>query len=327
MGEMPGAGAMDRPPPMPESNRPGSPSLIPLLTGSLVSLLFAILLAQYFARPIRSLGHAFESVAQGRLGTRIGGEMGHRHDELADLGRGFDNMADHLQRLVEGKQRLLHDVSHELRSPLARLQAAIDLMQQQPDRADEFITRIERESTRIDRLVEELLTLARLDAGIPGIQLLEVDLNEVVLAISDDAAFEAETKKCRVKTSLPDKACVHGNPDLLHRAIENVVRNAIRYTPEGGNIAISIATDRENNHLYLEVKDEGDGVPENQLKLIFEPFYRSPNADRFTGFGIGMAITKRIVEAHDGTVTASNRKEGGLSVVIKFPLMTNSAAC
>jgi signal transduction histidine kinase len=336
----PNMGMDDQPPPPPpesvasrevsgrailEQNSPAhrrviSPTFLPLLAGSLVSLLFAAFLAQYFARPIRILRQAFLSVAKGKIGTRIGNGMGNRHDELADLGAGFDNMADHLQRLVEGKQRLLHDVSHELRSPLARLQAAIDLMQQQPERTQEFLGRIEKESGRVDRLIEELLTLARLDSGIPNNQMVEVDLSEMLEMISEDASFEAETKKCRVLTTLPEKMLLIGNPVLLHRAIENIVRNAIRHTPEGGCVTIRGELNREITRLTLEIKDQGSGVPENELKLIFEPFYRSPTANTFKGFGIGMAITRRVVDAHKGKVIAKNLKEGGLSVSITLPI-------
>jgi signal transduction histidine kinase len=304
----------------PAHGRLMSPTLLPLLAGSLVSLLFAAFLAQYFARPIRILRQAFLSVEKGKMGTRIERSMGNRNDELADLGTGFDNMADHLQRLVEGKQRLLHDVSHELRSPLARLQAAIDLMRQQPERTQEFHERIEKESARIDGLIEELLTLARLDTGIPSNQMLEVDLIEMIEIISEDASFEAETKNCQVKTTLPDKVLLISNPVLLHRAIENIVRNAIRHTPEGGSVTIQGKINRKKTWLTLEITDQGDGVPEKELKLIFEPFYRSPTADRFKGFGIGMAITRRVVDAHKGKVIAKNLKEGGLSVSIILPL-------
>jgi signal transduction histidine kinase len=295
-----------------------------LVAGSLVSLLFALLLARYFVGPIRSLQQAFESVANGRMDTRIGDTMGRRKDELADLGTGFDSMAERLQGLVEGKQRLLHDVSHELRSPLARMQAAIDLMQQQPERIGEFSQRLERESERIDKLVGELLTLARLDSDIPGIHMDLIDLKEMIETIAADAAFEAESKQCSVLANLPEKAYMVGSPDLLHRAIENIVRNAIRHTPEGGKITIAGETKPEENWFVLKIMDNGEGVPESDLKLIFEPFYRSPTADRFKGYGIGMALTRRVVDAHKGKVSAANRKQGGLVVTMLLPLSSES---
>lgn len=296
------------------------PWLPPLIVGSLVSLLFAALLARYFSRPIRALRHAFDATANGHLDTRIGQTIEYRHDELSDLGAYFDRMAERLQKLIESKQRLLHDVSHELRSPLARLQAVLDLMQQQPDRTEELLERIERESNRIDKLVGELLTLARLDNDFPGIQAMELDLNEVIEAIAEDASFEAETKQCRVNLQLPDKICINGYPELLHRAIENIVRNAIRHTPSGSSISITGETDSEQKWLYLHIMDEGEGVPESDLNLLFEPFFRSTTADQFQGYGMGMAITQRVAEAHGGKVTARNRDEGGLAVTLELPL-------
>lgn len=309
-----------REPPLSLPEHTVSAPVLPLLAGSLVSLLFAALLAWYFARPIRTLGQAFESVANGRLETRVGQAMGNRHDELADLGSGFDSMAERLQGLVEGKQRLLHDVSHELRSPLARLQAATDLMQQQPERTAEFIDRIERESGRINRLVGELLTLARLDAGIPGNRMLSIDLNELIEAIAEDARFEAETKQCRVVVSMPEKGFVRGTPELLHRAIENIVRNALRHTPDGSQISITTQVDREQQRLSIDIMDEGKGVPEAEIQSLFEPFFRSPTANRFTGYGMGMAITRRVVDVHHGKVSAKNRTDGGLIVTIELPM-------
>jgi signal transduction histidine kinase len=233
-------------------------------------------------------------------------------------------MAERLQELVEGKQRLLHDVSHELRSPLARMQAAIDLMQQQPERNTEFIERIERESGRIDRLVGELLTLARLDGGINDIHMEFVDLKEMIEIIAEDAAFEAESKSCPVVLTLPQKVSMQGNPDLLHRAIENIVRNAIRYSPDAGQVTINGKLTEDHQSFSLIVSDQGKGVAESDLELIFEPFYRSPTADRFQGYGIGMALTRRVIDAHQGSVFAANRQQGGLRVSILLPLVIDS---
>ncbi len=292
------------------------PPLLPLIAGSLVSLLFAALLAWYFSRPIRSLRQAFKAVASGRFETRIGGVMGYRHDELADLASGFDRMAERLQGLVDKKLRLLHDVSHELRSPLARLQAAADLMRQQPERCVEFVELIERDTGRMDRLVGELLTLARLDAGITEEMSARFDLNQLMQSIAEDAKLEAEAKQCRVDVSLPQQLAVHGNRELIRRAIENVVRNALRHTPSGGNIFIAAAVEQEQERVIVEVADEGDGVTDQDLNTIFEPFIRSASEDTSTGYGLGLAITRSIVEAHGGEVYARNRPEGGLAVTI-----------
>lgn len=297
--------------------RPLRSPWVPLLAGGTVSLLFAALLAWYFARPIRSLRGAFESVAAGQLDTRIGPAMSGRSDELADLGADFDRMAERLQGLVEGQRRLLHDVSHELRSPLARLQAAADLMRQQPERAAELMERIGRDTERMDRLVGELLTLARLDAGTAGRMDQSVDLVELLTAIADDARFEAQARQCRVELDLPPTLATNGNGELLHRAIENIVRNALRHSPDGSRIGI--AARHGDGAIAIEISDEGPGIAEQELAAIFEPFVRGSAAPPFSGYGLGLAITRRIIEAHGGNIHAANRPAGGLRVALSLP--------
>ena len=310
-GEPPGGQA----PPPP---RHIAPPLLPILAGSLVSLVFAALLAWYFARPIRTLRSAFAAVADGKLETRIGGAMGTRNDELADLGHDFDHMASRLDKLIETQRRLLHDVSHELRSPLARLQAAADLMVQQPERGGEFVDRIQRDTARMDGLVGELLTLARLDAGMAGRLDEDVDIYEIVVDVADAAAFEAQLKHCTIVCQITESRIVLGNHELLHRAIENVVRNALRHSPENG--IVTIAAEVEATRLALTVSDQGPGVADSELGAIFEPFVRGAGAPSSTGHGLGLAITRRVALAHGGGVRAENRTLGGLAVTIEIPL-------
>ena len=308
-----------------ERPRPGArpwllrPLYLTLLAGGLVSLLFAAALAWYFARPIRSLRQAFDQAANGQLGTRIGPQLAGRRDELADLGRDFDRMAGQLQQLLEGQRRLLHDVSHELRSPLARLQAATDLLAQQPERAVEFIERIERESARMDRLVGELLTLARLDAGIAPRQRERVELAELVANVAEDAAFEGRQRGCRIVTEGDGGAVLHGDRELLHRALENVVRNALRHSPDGGLVRITSRIGSQPGWLEIRVDDEGPGVPEAELEQIFAPFVRSAGAQAQAGYGLGLAITRRVMDLHGGRARAENRAGGGLSVRLMLP--------
>ena len=310
------------PPPRPQgeqhpSKRQGLlPPLLPIVAGSVVSLIFAALLAWYFARPIRSLRKAFDEVAKGRLDTRIGGALGGRKDELADLGQDFDRMASRLQGLMDAQRRLLHDVSHELRSPLARLQAVADLMQQQPERAAELIPRLERDTGRIDTLVGELLTLARLDSGMAGKMEEQIDLHELIEHIVVDASFEAGTKQCVVQASLHEHMQVKGNQELLFRALENVVRNAISHTPAGKKILLSAK--QSAGKWLISIEDEGPGVMSSELENIFQPFFRG-KVNGLPGYGLGLAITQRVILAHGGEVKAVNRPEGGLRVEIVLP--------
>ncbi|MDO8990789.1 MAG: ATP-binding protein [Sideroxyarcus sp.] len=306
---------------MPPPRRPGGvfPPLLPVFAGCVVSLIFAALLAWYFARPIRTLRAAFDEVAKGRFDTRIGSSIGGRKDELADLGQDFDRMASRLQGLMDAQRRLLHDISHELRSPLARLQAATDLMQQQPDRAAELISRLERDTGRIDSLVGELLTLARLDSGMAGRMDEMVDVSELLEHIANDARFEAKARQCSVDTDIPGDIRVKGNQELLFRALENVMRNAVLHSPAGKRVALSAMPDAFTREWRISVLDEGSGVLPSELETIFEPFFRSKSAGSQTGYGLGLAITQRVVHAHGGTVSAANRPEGGLVVTIILP--------
>ncbi len=291
------------------------PPLVPLIAGSIVSLFFAAWLAWYFSRPIRNLRAAFEKVASGKLDTRIGSSMGGRHDELSDLGHDFDRMASRLQGLMEAQRRLLHDVSHELRSPLARLQVATDLIQQQPERAAEFISRLERETGRIDALVGELLMLVRLDSGMAGQMDQIVDLHELLARIASDASFEAASRDCTVVADIPESMQIEGNQELLFRAFENVVRNAVLHSPAGKRVDIAAKRDGLGQRV-ITVADQGSGVPPAELETIFEPFFRGKAESGYSGYGLGLAITQRVIHAHGGTVKATNRDGGGLEVTI-----------
>src|SRR5207237_1331403 len=233
----PGRGA--RPPPEP----PIAPWEF-IIIGIATSLAFSVLLAWYLVRPIRNLRWAFGEAAAGHLETRVSPRMGRRRDEIADLGRDFDRMAQQLQSLVNAQRRLLHDVSHELRSPLARLHAAIGLARQEPAKLDATLERIEREASRLDSMVGEVLALARLESGTASRAKERVDLAYIAASIAEDARFEAETLKRNVRFSTSGDAPVIGNVDLLHRAVENIVRNAIKFTREGTTVDVNVNTTR-----------------------------------------------------------------------------------
>jgi two-component system OmpR family sensor kinase len=242
---------------------------------------------------------------------------------LADLGRDFDGMVERLHALLGGQRRLLHDVSHELRSPLARLQAAIGLARQQPEKIDASLARIERESTRMEKLVDELLTLSRLEASVLDPIEGEVDLGELLADVVDDAKFEAEASNRKLEVIGNGAAWVKGDPELLHRAIENVVRNALKHTAVGSTVVIQAQADAKSNEIHLAVLDRGPGVLADELTAIFEPFFRGAGAVQSSdGHGLGLAIAQRVVRSHGGRISAVNRDGGGLCVEIVLPINT-----
>jgi signal transduction histidine kinase len=290
---------------------------IPIVAATLASLLFSFLLAWYFSRPIRALRQAFDAAAGGDLAPRFGNGKG--NSELNDLGRDFDRMTARLRSLIDGQTRLLHDVSHELRSPLARLQAAIGLAHQQPEKLAASLERIERESVRMDKLVGELLTLARLEAGAIRASQEEVGMAELLEQIADDASYEASSQQRSVVQEGDAEVLVAGQADLLGRAIENVVRNAIKHSPDGGVVQLQSRTVQDARQLCIRVLDRGPGVAPADLETIFQPFFRSSTASA-EGHGLGLAIAQHVIQAHGGSIKATNRAGGGLCVEMLLPI-------
>jgi len=246
--------------------------------------------------------------------------MAGRRDEIGELGRKFDGMAQKLQVLVGSQNRLLHDVSHELRSPLARLQVAVGLARQNPAQLDTALLRIEREAEKLDALVGEVLTLSRLEAQ--HVQHAEdyVDVVELLDSVAEDARFEAEGSGRRVvfTSSVDGELVIRARGELLHRAVENVVRNALRYTPPDSAVELYLSKDVATQGLHIIVADSGPGVPESDLATIFDPFFRGEAAGN-GGYGLGLAIARRAIEAHGGRVYARNRGSGGLEIHIELP--------
>lgn len=302
---------------------PHNSSWMLISAGIIASFISSVLLAWYFAKPIRSLRAAFRALATGDLTQRVTNAMGGRRDELADLGHDFDHMATQLQTLMSSQRRLLHDVSHELRSPLARLHVSIGLARQQPERVTETLDRIEHEAERLDKLVSEVLTLSRLESGVPQAMDEYLDILELIDTVVDDARFEANALHRRVAfhCDVEDNPVIQGHGELLYRAIENVVRNAIHHTPSDTLVTLSVYRDLSNQTLHITVDDQGNGVPDNELDTIFAAFQRSNNGSPSrNGYGLGLAIARRAIESHGGTITANNRPEHGLRIEIILPL-------
>lgn len=309
---------LPRPPPPLPLRELTAPVLITLAV--LATFACSALLAWYLAQPIKHLRWAFASVAAGRLDTRVSPRMGGRRDEIADLGQDFDHMAQQLQNLVGAQRRLLHDVSHELRSPVARLQAAVGLARQQPEKLDEWLSRMEREAARLDALVGELLTLSRLEAGIGAPADDYVDLHELIQEIVGDAGFETAESGHRVSFAGANEIVIRARTELLRRAIENVVLNAVKYAPAGTPIDVALERSAPPGFARISVSDRGPGIPEGDLAAVFEPFFRGAGANSRAGYGLGLAIARRAVEAHGGSIRAFNRDGGGLRVEIGLPI-------
>lgn len=292
-----------------------------LLAALALSGLVCLGLARYLAAPVRRLRAATQGLARGDLGARVGPALARRRDELGGLGRDFDRMAERLQEVIESQQRLLRDVSHELRSPLARLQAALGLARQRSgELAAEELDRIEREAERLNDLIAQVLSLTRLSAGVDQIRRESVDLAALLETIAEDAGFEAAQRARHVALRVDEAVTIDGDPELLHRAIENVVRNAVRHTDEGTTVELTLR--REGADAVVNVRDRGPGTSEDALGRIFDPFFRASEArDRASGgHGLGLAIARRAVELHGGGIGAVNAPEGGLLLIIRLPL-------
>jgi two-component system sensor histidine kinase CpxA len=302
-----------------------------LIIGVITSGLVCYLLAWYLTKPIIRLRAATRQLAAGDLTARSGSPAGKRRDEVAGLVRDFDAMAERLEMLVKAQSRLLNDISHELRSPLARLNVALGLARQRAGvESADMLDRIELEASRLNELIGRILTLARLEDGEQGVPQTPVPLGELVASVAEDAEFEAQERHCHVHTTIPAGDWgVRGNDSLLHSAVENVVRNAIRYTQEGTSVEIKLTSEKRAGgaEAVLRVSDSGPGVPEDALGKLFQPFYRLDDArGRLTGgVGLGLAITERAVRFHGGKVSAFNRVEGGLMVEIRLPLIAGAA--
>ncbi|MFI4919124.1 MAG: two-component system sensor histidine kinase CpxA [Legionellales bacterium] len=296
---------------------------IRLAVAAIISGVICYLLSMYLTQPLRALGLAAKSIATGKLSTRVGHLRGHNKDEIAQLSDEFDRMAAQLETLVCSKERLLQDISHELRSPLTRLNIAIELARNKTQHlADNEFERMEMECLRLNDLIGEILYFARLDKSTGDLHLTSVNLVDLLTQIIHDANYEsgAQSPRASLEVTAPCQLAIDAR--LIHRAIENIVRNALHYSPAHQKISVSLQCSDSNQHVYIDVKDNGPGVPEDQLEKIFNPFYRvdTSRTKKTGGYGLGLAIAARAVQLHQGEISAVNNKEGGLLVRMILPL-------
>jgi two-component system sensor histidine kinase CpxA len=295
------------------------------LTGIVVTAgLIALILAYYLTSPMRELSTATRQFAAGDLSARAGPSVVKRRDAIGDLGQEFDLMASRIQSLITAQQRLLQDVSHELRSPLARLSVALGIAARKAGAdAQDALERIEHEAEQLNELIGQLLSLSRLESSGLDMERSELDLLTLAEEVAANADFEAQARGCRVRVIRRESCHVRGAEDLLRSAIENLLRNAVNYTSEETQIDVEVTRQAEPDgpRAVVSVRDHGPGVPEEHLSSIFEPFHRVEDArDRNRGgAGLGLAIAARAARIHGGSITASNAPEGGLIVELYIP--------
>ncbi|WP_261102451.1 ATP-binding protein [Serratia liquefaciens] len=289
-----------------------------LWVGGLAGLLFSTVLAWNLTRPMRKLRDGFDRVAQGDLSVRLFPAMRRRHDELSEVARDFDSMAERLELLVSAREQLLHDVSHELRSPLARLQLAIGLARQNAGNVENSLQRIEHEAGRLDKMIGELLALSRAESNsLPDEEYF--DLHGLVDAVVSDARYEAQIPGVEIvlQASSDVEYTVKGNAELMRRAVDNIVRNALRFSSHGQRVTVVLT--RIDQLFQIEVSDQGPGVEESKLSSIFDPFVRVKSSMSGKGYGLGLAITRKVVLAHGGQVEARNGEQEGLVITLRIP--------
>src|ERR1700693_1004458 len=297
--------------------------LLRLLAVALAAAMVCLALAHYIASPILHLQSVSRRIATGDLTARVRQRLTSGRDEIAHLSKDFNLMAEQIETLLHSQSQLLQAISHEMRSPLARLTLAAGLAKGTcPPESDGLLDRIETEAERIEQMLAQLLTLARLDRGATSFPRTPIELSLLLSDIVSDASFEASGIKCSVILTHADPCLVDGSEALLRSAIENVIRNAIRYTRESSTVEVSLTLDNTAGQdlAVIHVTDEGPGVPSAELSQIFKPFYRVSSArERETGgTGLGLAITDRAVHLYHGSVAARHRAEGGLDGGIRW---------
>lgn len=298
--------------------KPGGRTAL-VLTAIVVSIASALMLSHFIVTPLTRLQAAGRRIAEGDLSVRVAPSIGKRSDEIATLLHNFDRMTERVNVLLESRHQLLRDVSHELRSPLARLQALLSISRQKGAALEPaHLDRMEYELERLDTLIGEILTFTRLEAT-EDLKLQATDLVDLVENIIDDASLEAQPAGKLLRLLAPERCMIQLDNSLMQPAIENVIRNAVRHTADNSEVLVTIET--EDTQVRIIVEDQGPGIPEAQLSRIFEPFYRigeGRETSSGTG-GIGLAISERGIRLHGGSISASNRQTTGLRMLITLP--------
>jgi two-component system sensor histidine kinase CpxA len=282
-----------------------------------VSGLMSLILSWSIVRPLEKLRTTAKTLANGALDARAGSSVSRRSDEIGELGRDFDDMASRIESLVAAQKRLLGNVSHELRSPLTRLQVAMGIVRQKsPPDLDKALNRIERESDRLENLIAQILKLSRFENEMHHVEFQNIDFSDLVAKVVEDARFESSTRAVNITDTLVSDCTLFGDPQLLHSIVDNVLRNALRFSPENGELKVEM--NQSKKQVCLRIIDQGPGVPEDKLERLFDPFYRLDQTN--IGAGLGLNIALQAVQLHHGKISAKNNETKGLTVEIILPL-------
>ena len=291
----------------------------------LTSLSVSLWLAWYFASPVRQLKRALQSLASDQWLTQLGPKVTGRRDEFGAVARSFNEMAKSVEQAISGQRRLLHDVSHEFRSPLARLQILVGLARQTPSESAMVLDKVEAETQKLNALVEEILTYSRLESGAAAVKLQPVDLLELLESVAEDGRLEALSQQKQLRVKAETTVLVQADPDLLYRALENLSRNAIKFTPALTQVTIELQ--QQEQQVQICISDQGPGVAHDDLAKLFTPFFRAQS--KKDGVGLGLSIAKRAVESCDGELKLHNLYAAsgivcGFQAVISLPLQQKS---
>ena len=293
------------------------PVILPLAIGFLVSILAAFLLAKRFLQPVQVIAAGLDQLAAGRFDQRVSDRLRRSDRAFRKLGAQVDEASERLQRLNSERERLFHDISHEIRSPLARLQVALGIVRRSPARIDGLLPQLEADIEKMDKLVDEILMLARIDqSGHQPMDFGPIDLLDILDPIIADANFEGAERSVTCRYEGIDRIHINGSTELIHRALENLIRNAMRHTEEGTEVVV--AGSEEGGTYSISVRDHGPGVAEDDLIHLTEPFYKA-NPDRRSGAGLGLAIALHATQLHHGSISISNGPSGGLYVCLTLP--------